>query len=222
MSAPPKIGSSPIEYPNQPNMKQQIIESINDAEKLETLYHQDQQEFEKYFSEISASYDTPLVTYWEIRLKHNAITGAAAVSTSDTTTGAKGDATSDETRLKAKTQLRNLFEVLAIAAFTAILVLIPALFTGVGKEFFYIRDIALIAFNGLIIYSFWLNKDSDLKNRFAPIAKAMAENEQKIVEELNIVQGPKVDIGGYYWPNKKKTAAAMRPSATLNGLLAKI
>ena len=55
--------------------------------------------------------------------------------------------------------------MLALVVFTAILVLIPALFKGVDREFFYLRDIALIAFNGLILYSFRLNKVSGI-NKF--------------------------------------------------------
>ncbi|MFC2120135.1 DUF4153 domain-containing protein [Bacteroidota bacterium] len=120
-------------------MKQQIIDSIHDPDKLENLYRQDHRNFEKYFTEISGDYDTSLVRFWKIRLAH------------DRATERKGS------------QLRDLFEVLAIAVFTAILVLIPAVFTGVDQEFFYLRNIALIAFNGLIIYSFWLNKISGLR-----------------------------------------------------------
>jgi isocitrate dehydrogenase len=63
------------------------------------------------------------------------------------------------------------------------------------------------------------NEDRELKAHFAPLAKALAENEQKIVAELNAVQGKPVDIGGYYSPDAKKTAAAMRPSATLNAVI---
>ncbi|MEZ5489780.1 MAG: NADP-dependent isocitrate dehydrogenase [Gammaproteobacteria bacterium] len=47
-------------------------------------------------------------------------------------------------------------------------------------------------------------------------------NEQKIVAELNGAQGVSVDIGGYYRPDPKKCAAAMRPSATLNAVLASL
>ena len=61
--------------------------------------------------------------------------------------------------------------------------------------------------------------DADLNAHFAPIAKAMQENEQKIVGELNDAQGSPVDIGGYYWPDHDKTSGAMRPSGTLNGIL---
>ncbi|MNX19543.1 Isocitrate dehydrogenase [NADP] [compost metagenome] len=62
--------------------------------------------------------------------------------------------------------------------------------------------------------------DAALKARFAPLAKALAGNEQKIVEELAAVQGKAVDIGGYYRPDVAKAAAAMRPSTTFNDALA--
>jgi isocitrate dehydrogenase len=54
---------------------------------------------------------------------------------------------------------------------------------------------------------------------FAPAAAALAEGEDAIVAELNGVQGSPVDIGGYYRPDAEKTAAAMRPSKTLNEAL---
>ena len=47
----------------------------------------------------------------------------------------------------------------------------------------------------------------------------MTSNEAKIVGELNGAQGKPVDIGGYYHPCEKKTATAMRPSATLNAIV---
>ncbi|MUV13164.1 NADP-dependent isocitrate dehydrogenase [Noviluteimonas gilva] len=62
--------------------------------------------------------------------------------------------------------------------------------------------------------------DAALKAKFAPVAKALTDNEAKIVEELNAVQGKAVDIGGYYHPDMAKLAKAMRPSATLNTALA--
>ncbi len=57
---------------------------------------------------------------------------------------------------------------------------------------------------------------------FAPVAKALADNEQKIVSELNSVQGQKVDIGGYYRPDQAKLDAIMRPSPTFNQTLSLI
>jgi len=64
--------------------------------------------------------------------------------------------------------------------------------------------------------------DPELKSRFSPVAEQMAENERKIVDELNAAQGQSVDIGGYYHPNKELTSQAMRPSATLNGILTSV
>ena len=64
--------------------------------------------------------------------------------------------------------------------------------------------------------------DAELKATFAPVAKALADDEAKIVEELLAVQGKPVDIGGYYHPDMDKVSAAMRPSATLNAALARL
>ena len=62
-------------------------------------------------------------------------------------------------------------------------------------------------------------EDKDLQAHFAPLAKALTENEAKIVEEMRVVQGQPVDIGGYYKPDFAKTEAVMRPSATFNAAL---
>jgi isocitrate dehydrogenase len=61
--------------------------------------------------------------------------------------------------------------------------------------------------------------NAELRDRFAPIAAALRDNEARIVSELNGVQGVPVDIGGYYFPDANATARAMRPSATFNGIL---
>jgi isocitrate dehydrogenase len=62
--------------------------------------------------------------------------------------------------------------------------------------------------------------DAELKEYFALLAKSLADNEEKIVEELNSVQGQSVEIGGYYLADADMTKAVMRPSATLNAILA--
>ncbi|MCT9079186.1 NADP-dependent isocitrate dehydrogenase [Streptomyces fulvoviolaceus] len=64
--------------------------------------------------------------------------------------------------------------------------------------------------------------DADLAKAFAPLAETLAANEQKIVDELNAVQGNPADIGGYYQPDPAKAAAVMRPSATWNEALASL
>ncbi len=61
--------------------------------------------------------------------------------------------------------------------------------------------------------------DAELQAHFAPLAKALTGNEQKIVEEFKAVQGKPVDIGGYYIAESDKCKAVMRPSATFNAAL---
>ena len=61
--------------------------------------------------------------------------------------------------------------------------------------------------------------DKELQAQFAPLAKALTDSEEKIVAELNAVQGKPVDIGGYYMPDVQKLTAVMRPSATFNAAL---
>jgi len=65
-------------------------------------------------------------------------------------------------------------------------------------------------------------EDAELQARFAKVAQQLSDKEQTIVAELNDAQGNPVDIGGYYHPDKTLTAQAMRPSATLNGILATV
>ncbi|TVQ96007.1 MAG: NADP-dependent isocitrate dehydrogenase [Deltaproteobacteria bacterium] len=64
--------------------------------------------------------------------------------------------------------------------------------------------------------------DADLRTRFTTVAKALAENEERIVAELNEAQGRPMDIGGYYFPDDALAAKAMRPSETLNAIIASI
>ena len=61
--------------------------------------------------------------------------------------------------------------------------------------------------------------DKDLQSHFAKLAKTLTDNEKKITEELNAVQGKPADIGGYYLADLAKVTAVMRPSATLNAAI---
>ncbi len=63
------------------------------------------------------------------------------------------------------------------------------------------------------------DKDAALKARFAPVAKALQENEARINAELIGAQGKPQDLGGYYQPDPVKTGKAMRPSSTLNAII---
>jgi isocitrate dehydrogenase len=62
-------------------------------------------------------------------------------------------------------------------------------------------------------------EDKDLQAHFAPMAQALADNEAKITEELKVVQGKPVDIGGYYLADLAKVTAVMRPSPTFNAIV---
>ena len=61
--------------------------------------------------------------------------------------------------------------------------------------------------------------NAELAAKFAPVAKALTENEAKIMEELMAVEGKAQDIGGYFHPNDALAEKAMRPSATLNAII---
>ena len=61
--------------------------------------------------------------------------------------------------------------------------------------------------------------DKELQAHFAPLAKTLTENEQKIADEFKAEQGKPVDIGGYYIADPEKCKAVMRPSATFNAAL---
>jgi isocitrate dehydrogenase len=63
------------------------------------------------------------------------------------------------------------------------------------------------------------NDDAELKAHFTPIAEKLASNIDKIIQELDVVQGKPVDLGGYYRSEPAKVAAAMRASATLNAII---
>ncbi len=66
------------------------------------------------------------------------------------------------------------------------------------------------------------SKDAELKKLFTPIAEKLTASEKQIVSELIAVQGKPADIGGYYRPDDQKASAALRPSSTLNDILASV
>src|SRR5947209_3458733 len=62
--------------------------------------------------------------------------------------------------------------------------------------------------------------DEELREHFAALADELGKDEERIITELAEAQGEPVDIGGYYRPDDEKTTAVMRPSKTLNAVLA--
>jgi isocitrate dehydrogenase len=65
-------------------------------------------------------------------------------------------------------------------------------------------------------------KDASLAAKFKLVANELTNNEDKIVDELNAVQGVSMDVCGYYKPDFAKASAAMRPSETLNQIISKV
>jgi isocitrate dehydrogenase len=66
------------------------------------------------------------------------------------------------------------------------------------------------------------DRDEKLKTMFTRVARELADNEDKIVAELNAAQGSPQDVGGYYDPDRELAEKAMRPSTTLNDILASV
>jgi len=74
------------------------------------------------------------------------------------------------------------------------------------------------------VAQYWANalakgSNAELATKFAPVAKALVENEEKIMAELMAVEGKPQNIGGYFHPNDELAEKAMRPSATLNSII---
>jgi len=63
------------------------------------------------------------------------------------------------------------------------------------------------------------SSDKEFADMFAPIAKALEENEKQILDEMLAMEGKEQDIGGYYHPDDAKAEKAMRPSETLNKII---
>ncbi len=63
------------------------------------------------------------------------------------------------------------------------------------------------------------DRDPELKARFAPVARKLADNEAKIAAEMLAAQGRPVNLGGYYLGDDAMTEAQMRPSPTFNTII---
>jgi len=62
-------------------------------------------------------------------------------------------------------------------------------------------------------------EDAKFVAEFTPMAQALADSEDIILNELAANRGLAVDLGGYYHPDPTKVAAIMRPSVTLNTIV---
>lgn len=63
------------------------------------------------------------------------------------------------------------------------------------------------------------DQDTELAAQLAPVAKELRDNEDKIIAELNAVQGGPAQLDGYYHAHRDTVKKVMRPSRTLNQIL---
>ena len=63
-------------------------------------------------------------------------------------------------------------------------------------------------------------ENGSLQEQFRSIAEQLKSNEATIVSELSAAQGTPVQLSGYYDPDENLANQAMRPSATMNEILA--
>lgn len=115
-------------------MKNKIIDNINSPENLEKLYRENKRDFRRSLEEISDDYDSDLLRFWKIRLASE---------------------TEKETGIFSK---RDLIFVILLSLFGGLLAKIPAIFSQIDPEFFFSRNLPVIVFNGIILYSFWQNR----------------------------------------------------------------
>ena len=120
-------------------MKKRIIENINSPGDLEKLYRENSSEFSSAFNQISEDYDSELVSFWKIRL-----------------------APVKENEFKGFLKL-DLFVLLGLSLLTALLIKIPLIFTQISEDSFFMRNLAIVVFNGIILFSFWQNKIAEKK-----------------------------------------------------------
>jgi len=114
-------------------MKQKITDNIHDPEALEKLYRENRRDFSLEFPEAADDFNSELVRFWKVRLAYEPV-------------------------VTERFFLPDLVAVIVISLVTAALVKLPAIFTAIPDEFFNKRDLAIIAFNGLIIYTFRQNR----------------------------------------------------------------
>lgn len=113
-------------------MEEKILENINDAENLENLYRENKKAFEQSFLKIADDYNTELIQFWKLRL-----------------------ATSHTKRNFRVEDLRAIF-ILAIISW--LIIKLPDFFPQINNEEFFSRNLSVILFNALILFTIWINK----------------------------------------------------------------
>src|SRR6056297_3596026 len=116
------------------NMENSIKTHIEDPEGLENLYRENIQAFRKAFASIAAEPSSDLIRFWKIRLARESEASSTGVLKLD------------------------VWVIVLLSLVTAFLVKLPAIFPAIDPEFFYPRNLAILVFNGLILFAFWQNR----------------------------------------------------------------
>ena len=118
-------------------MKHHIVKNINNPDNLERLYRENKLEFARAFGELSPEYDSELVRFWKVRL------------------------TPEEESVGKGFLKMDLLVVVVLSLITGLLVKLPDMFSQINPKAFYMKDLAILVFNGIILYTFWVNKIFD-------------------------------------------------------------
>ncbi len=134
-----KVKTEPQSSKGTSYIKEEILSNIDDPEQLEKLYRHDKQNFIKAIAGITDDHDSDLIRFWKIRLGHEKEIKRALLSKTDLTI------------------------VILLSIFSGLMVKIPDFFSQINKEFFYTKNLAIIVFNGTILYTFWRNRIFDIR-----------------------------------------------------------
>ena len=121
-------------------MKDRIIENIHHPEHLEQLYRENKKAFSESFAQIQEEYDSELVRFWKIRL-------------------AEGDGEKGISLVS-----KDVWVVVFLGLVSWVLLKLPAIWGQINEELFYQRGLAIIVFNGIILFTMWQNRDFNKRN----------------------------------------------------------
>lgn len=126
-----KINSGIQPSNNSKHLEDEILKNNENPGQLETLYRKNKQEFVKALHSISEDQDSDLLRFWRIRLNQDSVMKSAGFLKQD------------------------LLVILLLTLFSGTLLKLPVLFSGIQEEFFFTRNLAIIVFNAIIVYTFW-------------------------------------------------------------------
>ena len=121
-------------------MQDRIIENIHHPEHLEQLYRENRKAFSESFAQIQEEYDSELVRFWKIRL-------------------AEGNEWKSINLVS-----KDVWMLVFLALVSWVLIKLPAIWVQINEELFYQRGLAIIVFNGIILFTMWQNRDFNKKN----------------------------------------------------------